>query len=177
MGETSSESKQSTTAVEQTPISTKDSFNRAIKQKNDWYFSWGFSRQQYAPSDIHVSQPDLGNDFTIHQATASDFPSSFQDTITSTLKLNLTDPQQNVRIGKFLNPEKTFAVEFSYDHSKYNTDSYQTAQITGTKNNVPQNGPVVLTPQDFSYALHNAKSPDGQCCVVAPTRRTGRSTR
>jgi hypothetical protein len=151
----SSESKQSSTPVEQTPISTKESFNRAIKQKNDWYFSWGFSRQQYAPSDSHIAQPDLGNDFTIYQAKASDFPSSFEDTITSTLKLKLTDPQQNIRIGKFLNPEKTFAVEFSYDHSKYNTDFYQTAQITGTKNNVPQNGPIVLTPQDFSYALHN----------------------
>ena len=32
---------------------------------DNWYFSWGYSRQQYAPSDIHVSQPSLGNDFTV----------------------------------------------------------------------------------------------------------------
>ena len=101
---------------------TQASFDRAINDGGNWYFSWGFSRQQYAPSDIHVSQPGLGNDFTVRQARASDFPASFEDTITSTLKLELTNPQENVRIGKFLNPEKTFAIEFSIDHSKYNTD-------------------------------------------------------
>jgi hypothetical protein len=137
------------------PASSKDvkaSFERAINAKNDWYFSWGFSRQQYAPSDIHVSQPGLGNDFTVHQATATDFPTSFEDTISSTLKLELTNPQENIRIGKFMNPEKTFAIEFSIDHSKYNTDFNQTVQVTGT---APQTGNVTLTPQNFSYALHN----------------------
>ena len=135
---------------------TKESFDRAINDGGNWYFSWGFSRQQYAPSDIHVSQPGLGNDFTVRQARASDFPANFEDTITSTLKLELTNPQENVRIGKFLNPEKTFAIEFSIDHSKYNTDFGQTVAVEGTINNVPQNGnTMVLTPQNFSYALHN----------------------
>ena len=83
----------------------------AINSKDNWYFSWGFSRQQYAPSDIHVSQPSLGNDFTVHQATATDFPTSVEDTIKSTLSLELTNPQENIRLGKFLNPEKTFAIE------------------------------------------------------------------
>ena len=127
-------------------------FDRALNAGNNWYFSWGFSRQQYAPSDIHVSQPALGNDFTVHQAAASDFPANFQDTITSTLKLELTNPQENIRIGKFMNPEKTFAIEFSIDHSKYNTDFNQNVQVTGT---APQTGSVALTPQNFSYALHN----------------------
>ena len=133
----------------------KASFDRAINAKNDWYFSWGWSRQQYAPSDIHVSQPGLGNDFTVHQATATDFPTSFEDTIKSTLNLELTNPQENIRIGKFMNPEKTFAIEFSIDHSKYNTDFNQTVPVTGTVNGVPQNGSMTPTPQNFSYALHN----------------------
>ena len=33
-----------------TPDATKASFDRAINGKSDWYFSWGYSRQQYAPS-------------------------------------------------------------------------------------------------------------------------------
>ncbi len=135
---------------------TQASFDRAINDGGNWYFSWGFSRQQYAPSDIHVSQPGLGNDFTVRQARASDFPASLEDTITSTLKLELTNPQENVRIGKFLNPEKTFAVEFSIDHSKYNTDFGQTVAVDGAIGNVQQNGnTMVLTPQNFNYALHN----------------------
>jgi hypothetical protein len=135
---------------------TKDSFDRAINgSENNWYFSWGYSRQQYAPSDIHVSQPELGNDFTVHQVTATDFPTNFSDTIKSTANLELTNPQENIRIGKFLNPEKTFAVEFSLDHSKYNTDVGQTALVTGTVNNAPQNGNMVLDAQNFDYRLHN----------------------
>ena len=99
-----------------------------------------------------MSQPALGNDFTVHQAAASDFPSSVQDTLSSLVNLDLTNPQENVRIGKFLNPEKTFAIELSIDHTKYNTDFGQTVLITGT---APQTGNVTLNAQNFNYALHN----------------------
>jgi len=135
--------------------STKASFDRAINNKGNWYFSWGYSRQQYAPSDIHVSQPGLGNDFTVHQAAASDFPSSLGDSLSSLVQLDFTNPQENVRIGKFMNPEKTFAIEFSLDHSKYNTNLNQTATVSGTIANAPVNGTRVLDAQTFNYALHN----------------------
>ena len=128
----------------------------------NWYFSFGLSRQQYAPSDIHVSQPGQGNDFTVHQARASDFPGSPQEVLTSLLRLGITDPQENIRIGKFVNPEKTFALEFSLDHTKYNTDPNQTAYVSGTIGtgngslpNGPINGNVVLDPNTFEYELHN----------------------
>jgi hypothetical protein len=134
---------------------TPVNFDRALSAENNWYFSWGYSRQQYAPSDIHVSQPSLGNDFTVHQAAASDFPTSPQDTLKSLLELDLTNPQENIRIGKFMNPEKTFAIEFSLDHSKYNVDYNQTVSVTGTKGNAPYNQNLTLTPQNFNYALHN----------------------
>ena len=134
---------------------TAVNFDRALNAENNWYFSWGYSRQQYAPSDIHVSQPGLGNDFTVHQAAASDFPSSPSDTINSLFNLDFTNPQENLRIGKFMNPEKTFAIEFSLDHSKYNTDLNQVADVSGTVANQPVSGPMTLTPQKFSYALHN----------------------
>jgi hypothetical protein len=135
--------------------SSKDSFGRSLNAENNWYFSWGYSRQQYAPSDIHVSQPGLGNDFTVHQATASDFPSSVSDTLQSLTNLDFTNPQENMRIGKFMNPEKTFAIEFSLDHSKYNTDPGQIASVSGTKNNQPYNQNVVLDKPNFNYTLHN----------------------
>lgn len=138
-----------------TQSATPVNFDRALSAENNWYFSWGYSRQQYAPSDIHVSQPSLGNDFTVHQAAASDFPTSPQDTLKSLLELDLTNPQENIRIGKFMNPEKTFAIEFSLDHSKYNVDYNQTVSVTGTKGNAPYNQNLTLTPQNFNYALHN----------------------
>jgi len=65
----------------------KDASDRA-----NWYFSWGYSRQQYAPSDIHVSQPTLGNDFTLRQVAGSDFPANFQETVESITSLEFTNP-------------------------------------------------------------------------------------
>jgi hypothetical protein len=134
------------------PTATMD---RALNTENNWYFSWGYSRQQYAPSDIHISQPGLGNDFTVHQVAASDFPSSPSDTLNSLVNLDFTNPQENVRIGKFMNPEKTFAIEFSLDHTKYNIDLGQSAAFSGTVNNSPISGNQVLNGQNFNYALHN----------------------
>jgi hypothetical protein len=133
----------------------QDNTDTALIKENNWYFSWGYSSQQYAPSDIHVTQPSQGNNFTVHQATAKDFPANFGETINSITSLDFTTPQENVRVGRFMNPEKTFAIEFSLDHSKYNTDLNQTAYVSGTIHNLPSNGNQQLSPQYFDYKLHN----------------------
>ena len=136
------------------------SMARALNDDANWYFSWGYSRQQYAPSDIRISQPTQGNDFTVHKATASDYPADFRETIDSLFKLDLTSPQENIRIGKFLNPEKTFAIELSYDHSKYSIDQGQTATVSGTITTGTSSTPsgsrsMVVSPTDFDYTLNN----------------------
>ena len=136
------------------PVS-KANFDSALRNEGNWYFSWGYSRQQYAPSDIHVTQPDIGSDFVVHNARASDFPSSPEDTVSSLFNLDLTNPQENIRIGKFLNLEKTFAVELSIDHSKYNVDLGQTVAVTGTVKNAAYNKDMVVTSDNFGYNLHN----------------------
>ena len=135
--------------------SDKDSLDHALSEEKNWYFSFGLSRQQYAPSDIHISQPSQGNDFTVHQVRAGDFSGSPQEVFNSLLHLGITDPQENIRIGRFMNPEKTFALEFSLDHSKYNTNLNQTAYVSGTINNQPVNGNMELDAQNFDYELHN----------------------
>ena len=136
------------------PVSQAN-FDSALRNEGNWYFSWGYSRQQYAPSDIHVTQPDVGSDFVVHKARASDFPSSPEDTISSLFNLDLTNPQENIRIGKFLNLEKTFAVELSIDHTKYNVDLGQTVAVTGTVKNAAYNKDMVVTSDNFGYNLHN----------------------
>jgi hypothetical protein len=136
------------------PAAGSVNFDKALNEENNWYFSWGYSRQQYQDSDIHISQPSQGNDFTLHGVKGSDFPTSVSDTLKSLTELDLTNPQENIRIGKFMNPEKTFAIEFSLDHSKYNVDSNQTLPVSGTIGGAP--APASLkTPGQFDYALHN----------------------
>lgn len=145
----------STTPSPAATASIEPDQDRALNEEKNWYFSFGLSRQQYAPSDIHVSQPSLGNDFTVHQARATDFPGSPQEVFNSLIHMGLTDPQENIRVGKFMNPEKTFAIEFSLDHSKYNTNINQTAHVSGTINNLPVDGNMVLDQNTFDYELHN----------------------
>ena len=120
-----------------------------------WYASWGYSRQQYANSDIHVRQPGEGNDFVVHGTRASDDPTGLLHTLRSIVKLNVTAPQENIRVGRFLNEDKSFAVEFSLDHSKYNTRIGQVAHVTGTVGGASYDGPMTLADQTFNYKLHN----------------------
>jgi len=127
----------------------------ADKSDGRWYFSWGYSRQQYADSNIHVSQPSEGNDFVVHRAKASDKPTGLIHTIRSIVTLNLTAPQENIRVGRFMNQDETFAVEFSLDHSKYNTNKDQVAQVTGTIQGTAYDRSMTLDDQNFRYELHN----------------------
>jgi len=144
------------TAANSAPKESSSSmFGRLLNGANNWYFSWGYSRQQYAPSDIHVTQPSQGNNFTVNKAEGSDFPATPRETVDSLFNLDITNPQENIRLGKFMNADKTFAIEFSLDHSKYNTNPNQTARISGTVNNQPYDRDTVLDSQTFEYNLHN----------------------
>jgi hypothetical protein len=117
----------------------------------EWYVSWGTSKQWWSNSDIHVSQPALGNNFTLAGVRGVDdgFGGS------QILKGDLFGPQYNVRIGRFVNDARTIGVEFSLDHSKYNTVIGQVAPVSGVINGVPVSGNAVLTQQYFSEVLHN----------------------
>ena len=147
----------STTQSTTPQVDNKTSPDLPLIKDHNWYASWGYSRDQYAPSDIHITQPGLGNNYTVHQAAAQDFPANPGQTLQSIASLNFTTPQENVRIGKFMNPEKTFAIELNLDHTKYNTNIGQTANVTGTGNigGQPVNQNVVLNAQTFDYELHN----------------------
>ncbi len=70
--------------------------------EGEWYFSWGTSKQFWAPTDIHVSQPSQGNDFTIHGVVGHDEPGA-----ASMLTGNLFGPQYNIRVGRFINDKRT----------------------------------------------------------------------
>ena len=117
----------------------------------EWYFSWGYNRDYWQPSDIHISQKALGNDFTIHNVGAEDFP----QWNTGIFNKELTEPQFNIRIGHFFDKEKTWGLEFNYDHTKYSTYIDQYARVTGTINGNYVDSTQLLTYDYFHYNLHN----------------------
>jgi hypothetical protein len=116
----------------------------------EWYFSWGYNKEYWSPTDIHVSQPALGNSFTIHDVRGTDEFSLGE--IFSGFPFG---PQYNIRIGRFIDDARTFGVELSVDHSKYNTTLGQTALVMGTVGGLPTNANYQLNNNVFSEVLHN----------------------
>jgi hypothetical protein len=108
----------------------------------EWFASVGTNKEFWGNSDIRVSQPALGNNFTIYNVQGHDAPAGAGEA-----------PQFNVRVGRFIN--ENWGVEFSLDHSKYYTDIGQTAQVTGLIAGTPTNGPRQLTNTFFAEQLHN----------------------
>jgi hypothetical protein len=113
--------------------------------EGEWYFSFGVNKEFYASNDIHVQQGNLGRDFTVHDVKAHDEPD-----ISGLLKGDFFGPQYNIRIGRFI--DKNWAVELSFDHTKYTVTDGQVANITGTG---VANGPATLNAATFQYLLHN----------------------
>jgi hypothetical protein len=121
-------------------------FSRDISKKGfftkdaEWYFSLGVAKTYYANSDIHVKQTNF--DFTVHDVQGHDEiddVSIFQPDI--------------IRIGRFIDDDKMWAIELGLDHVKYTGTLGQTANITG--NSPIGTGPTVLSSDNFSYMLHN----------------------
>ena len=120
---------------------------------SEWYFSWGYNRDFWAPSSIHVVQPALNNDFTVHDVKATDF-AQWNDS-GYIFDKGITVPQFNIRYGWFLESQHEYALEFSIDHTKYNTTIGQTAHVSGMINGLPVDQDSVLTSDYFNYRLHN----------------------
>ena len=123
-------------------------FSRDISKKGfftrdaEWYFSLGVAKTYYANSDISVNQSSLGNDFTVHNVEGHD---EIDD-------VRFYQPDI-VRIGRFIDDDKMWALELGLDHVKYSSTLGQTATVTGT--NSGGTGSQTLSSSYFSYMLHN----------------------
>jgi hypothetical protein len=108
----------------------------------EWYFEFGSGKEFWSNTDIHVSQPALGNNFTIYNVSGHDAPSGTGDA-----------PQFNIRVGRFFN--ENWGVELNIDHSKYYTNIGQTARVSGTIGNAPAPASMLLSGTVFYEELHN----------------------
>ncbi len=107
-----------------------------------WFFTWGYNKTHFSNSNINVSQPSLGNNFTVNGVQGHDeyhFPTCCSP--------------DNLRLGRYLDDAKTIALDLSLDHTKFTSTIGQVANVTGT--NSGGVGPQVLSTQYFSYMLHN----------------------
>jgi hypothetical protein len=118
-------------------------------KKGEIYFSWGYNEEWYTHSNIHVSQPSLGNHFTFKNTIAVDKPGWTG----KFFHKPMTIPQYNYRIGYFF--KNNWAVELNFDHAKYVVAHQQLLHIKGTINHKPVDNYVDNGPDILGYQLNN----------------------
>lgn len=111
------------------------------------YFQWGYNREVYSKSDLHFENGAQYN-FTLHNVVAHDKPdfSAFR-----TSPWDITIPQNSFRIGVYLNPKHTWAVEFNFDHFKYVMDGNQQVRMTGRLGETNYDKDTTLVPQFVKF--------------------------
>jgi hypothetical protein len=115
------------------------------------YFSWGYNKEWYTNSSVHVSQPSLGNDYTLQHVKAHDHP-GWDDGI---FNKAISIPQYNYRLGFLLNEEKGWGFEINFDHTKY-IISDQNVRVKGRLNNHAVDSSVAFNEGNgFYYFLNN----------------------
>src|ERR1700743_937779 len=72
-----------------------NSTNNYEGRQGGWWFSWGYNKEWYTHSDIHIKQPALGNDYVFKSVFAEDHP-GWDDGI---FNKAISIPQYNYRLG------------------------------------------------------------------------------
>ncbi|MCC6185719.1 MAG: hypothetical protein IT256_01060 [Chitinophagaceae bacterium] len=103
-----------------------------VGNKGQLYFSWGYNKEWYTLSNIHVRQESLGNDYTFRNVIGKDKPG--WDT-KSIFKQAISIPQYNYRLGYWF--KDNWAFEINFDHTKYQVEQQQLLHIEGQINSLP----------------------------------------
>lgn len=98
------------------------------KKQGTLYLSWGYNREAYSKSTIHLYNTQSDNyDFKMIDAKAHD-KNNFEHI--GPLD-ELTIPQYNLHIGYLFNNKRNLGVELSWDHLKYVVTDNQVMRLTG----------------------------------------------
>lgn len=103
-----------------------------VGQKGQLYLSWGYNKEWYTLSNIHVRQEALGNDYTFKNVIGKDKPGWNDKSI---FKQPVSIPQYNYRLGYWF--KNNWAIEINFDHTKYQVDQQQLLHIEGKMNFQP----------------------------------------
>lgn len=115
------------------------------------YFSWGYNMEWFTKSNVHVSQPEIGNNYTFENITGNDHPGWNDDF----LNRPITIPQYNYRMGYIFDRLKGLGFEINFDHTKF-IFADQNAKIQGTLNHRPVDSTIAFNSNNgFYYFLNN----------------------
>lgn len=139
-------------AIVRQAASPAQSGARASRSAREFFVSWGYNGDSYTRSDLHISQPSLGNDFTLVGVRARDSKGW-----TSLFSHSLFVPQYNIRVGYFFN--ERWGLELALDHMKWIVRQDQEVRMKGTLNGAVVDSQVALTTDVLKYQLNNGANP------------------
>ena len=124
----------------------------STRMGREFFVSWGYNGDAYANSDLHISQPALGNDFTLRDVSIRD-----SKAWTDLFNHSLFVPQYNFRAGIFFNEK--WGLEIALDHMKWIVREDQQVRVIGTLNGSTVDEPITLTADVLRYQLNNGANP------------------
>jgi hypothetical protein len=125
--------------------------NGKVKRKHEIYFSWGYNAEWYTRSNVYVSQPELGNNYSFDNISGHDHRGWDYGIFNKAISI----PQYNYRLGYVINEEKGLGFEINFDHTKY-IFADQNARLTGTFNKLRVDTTIAFNAQNgFYYYLNN----------------------
>jgi hypothetical protein len=125
----------------------------AQKNKNKiegMYIQWGYNTEWYTKSNIHFKMGN-GDDFTLIKAKAHDKP-DLDAIIKNPGEISI--PQYNYRLGFYINPKHSRAIELNFDHIKYVVTDGQKVHVTGIIDGKNAEGDSILNRANFLHLEH-----------------------
>ena len=121
------------------------------ERKGEFYFSWGYNKEWYTRSSVHVIQPGLGNDYKFKSIEGHDHPGWDE----GLFHIALSIPQYNYRLGYIFDKKRGLGWEINFDHTKF-IFADQNAHIVGTMNNKQVDTTVSFNSKNgYYYYLNN----------------------
>ena len=116
------------------------------------YFSWGYNEEWYTRSTVHISQPELDNNYDLVQVKAQDHRGWDHHLLNEALSI----PQYNYRLGYYFNQKQDLGFEINFDHTKYLIIDGENVQFKGTIKGQPINEQITFSQANgFYYYLNN----------------------
>jgi hypothetical protein len=133
-----------------TPVFTSAQKEKS-KRKGEFYFSWGYNTEWFTNSNVHVFQPELGNNYSFLNIKGHDHRGWDEGLFSKAISI----PQYNYRLGYIFNEEKGLGFEINFDHTKF-IFSDQNARIKGNLNKTAVDTTIAFNAQNgFFYYLNN----------------------
>lgn len=102
--------------------------NTKQQTKGRLYFAFGYNKNYFSTSDIHVHDESGDYNFTLYDMKAKDRPH-----FNELFKVALSIPQYGYRLGYWM-PNGKWGIELKFDHAKYVQVKDQTLRLRGNIN-------------------------------------------